>query len=346
MIMRQYLLGGAAALMFTTGAATTAEAQAAAPPASATPSTALAEVVVTARRRAENLQSVPVAVTAFTAQMLEEKHVTDKTALADFTPSMITITGGYPSEFAYFALRGQGPAFGSVPASCPISPKWPIRSASTDGSGPISISPASRFWPDRKARCSARTPPAATSCSSPSNRPTALAATSAANTATTTIAASTGPSISPSSPTRCCCAWRESSTPGWLHHRRRALFPRQEIRQRQHRFVPRQPDLRPNDRIELYTIGRYYYSDNNGPGTVLEQLNPAIVGAYGPYFPGPADALTNQQALGIRKVSYDINEFSKTEYWQILNHATFRVNEQLAAQEHHQLLAVPRLLRL
>ena len=87
--------------------------------------------------------------------------------------------------------------------------------------------------------------------------------------------------------------------------------------------------MRPNDRFELYTIGRYYYSDNNGPGTILEQLNPAIVAAYGAFFPGLANALANQQSLGIRKVSYDINEFSKTVYWQVINHATFTVNDNL-----------------
>ncbi|HWD66563.1 MAG TPA: TonB-dependent receptor plug domain-containing protein, partial [Caulobacteraceae bacterium] len=80
---------------------------------------ALSEVVVTARRRAENLQKVPVAVTTFSSEKIQEKGITDRTGLADFTPSMITITGGYPSEFAYFALRGQGPAFGSVPGVVP-----------------------------------------------------------------------------------------------------------------------------------------------------------------------------------------------------------------------------------
>ncbi len=35
----------------------------------------LEEVIVTARRREEKLQSVPVAITAFTPAALEEKHI-------------------------------------------------------------------------------------------------------------------------------------------------------------------------------------------------------------------------------------------------------------------------------
>ena len=119
MSMRVVLLGGAAAAVLLAGSPALAADDQAAAAATPTSTTTLGEVVVTARRRAENLQNVPIAVTAFSAEALEQKHVTDKTALADFTPSLISITGGYPSEFAYFALRGQGPAFGAVPGVVP-----------------------------------------------------------------------------------------------------------------------------------------------------------------------------------------------------------------------------------
>lgn len=75
----------------------------------------LDEIIVTARRRSENLQDVPLAVTAFTPEAIQRAGIDDRTALADATPSLITITGGFPSEYAFFALRGQGPAFGATP---------------------------------------------------------------------------------------------------------------------------------------------------------------------------------------------------------------------------------------
>lgn len=45
-------------------------------------------IVVTARRREENLQSVPVTVTAFTGDMLEEKGISDFTRLLQATPGV------------------------------------------------------------------------------------------------------------------------------------------------------------------------------------------------------------------------------------------------------------------
>jgi iron complex outermembrane receptor protein len=63
---------------------------------------------------------------------------------------------------------------------------------------------------------------------------------------------------------------------------------------------------------------------------VLEQLNPATVAAYGAYLPGLGNAVANQQALGPRQVSYDLDEFSKTDYWQILNHTSFKITDHLS----------------
>ena len=65
----------------------------------------LEEVMVTARRQSEPLQEVPLSVTAFDDDQLQVLRISDRTALADHTPSLFTITGGYPREFAYFALR-------------------------------------------------------------------------------------------------------------------------------------------------------------------------------------------------------------------------------------------------
>src|SRR5580704_11867271 len=112
------LLGGAAIAALGLASNATAQSQGGRTP-TATAATKLGEVIVTARRREENLQAVPNAVTAFSSKAIEQKGINNQTTLADFTPSMMTITGGYPSEFAQFALRGQGPAFGSVPGVVP-----------------------------------------------------------------------------------------------------------------------------------------------------------------------------------------------------------------------------------
>ena len=115
-IKSPYALTGviAAALAFAAPAlAQTAPADPASPDRDQ--ATALGDVVVTARRREENLQDVPLSVTAYSSEALSERRIADRADLANFTPSLLSITGGYPKEFAFFALRGQGPAFGAPP---------------------------------------------------------------------------------------------------------------------------------------------------------------------------------------------------------------------------------------
>src|SRR5881392_3310766 len=55
----------------------------------------LPEVTVTAQRRTENVQEVPIALTAFTAEALQQKGVTDIHALSNLTPN-VNLDAGSP----------------------------------------------------------------------------------------------------------------------------------------------------------------------------------------------------------------------------------------------------------
>src|SRR5205807_3726263 len=55
----------------------------------------LPEVVVTAQRRNENIQDVPIAITAFTTEALQSKGVTDVHALSNLTPN-VNLDAGSP----------------------------------------------------------------------------------------------------------------------------------------------------------------------------------------------------------------------------------------------------------
>src|SRR5260370_21550375 len=72
-------------------------------------SDALQEVVVTARRRDENLQSVPVAVTVFSPDSLAMHNPTSIEALGPLTPSLSFSRSTYGALGANVALRGQRP---------------------------------------------------------------------------------------------------------------------------------------------------------------------------------------------------------------------------------------------
>src|SRR3984885_3722202 len=67
----------------------------------------LEEIVVTARRKEEKLQTVPVAITAFTPKSLEEKHIESASDLAHFVPALVSSQETRDEQVFY--LRGQGP---------------------------------------------------------------------------------------------------------------------------------------------------------------------------------------------------------------------------------------------
>jgi iron complex outermembrane receptor protein len=68
----------------------------------------LEEVLVTARKRDESLQSVPVAVTSFSADELATKNLTDTVHLAEFTPALfIEPNPGANLTSAKTTMRGQ-----------------------------------------------------------------------------------------------------------------------------------------------------------------------------------------------------------------------------------------------
>jgi iron complex outermembrane receptor protein len=68
----------------------------------------LAEIVVTARRRAENLQDVPVAVTAISADVLQQQAITSLSDLNSFVPNMKISTDRATSSTINVYIRGVG----------------------------------------------------------------------------------------------------------------------------------------------------------------------------------------------------------------------------------------------
>jgi iron complex outermembrane receptor protein len=80
---------------------------AAAGQAQAQDATALDEIVVTAQKRSENLQDVPVSVTAFTADQLKDQRVGDVLALSGLSPGLQIKTDDNAANPRIF-IRGIG----------------------------------------------------------------------------------------------------------------------------------------------------------------------------------------------------------------------------------------------
>ena len=106
MIIRKYLISSTALGLCIGFAAAPGLAQTAAAPAAET--AGLQEIIVTARKSSENLQTVPVAVTALGAEALAAKQIFEVTDLARTAPSLTISTGGTgPASIVYLAIRGQ-----------------------------------------------------------------------------------------------------------------------------------------------------------------------------------------------------------------------------------------------
>lgn len=76
-------------------------------PATVFAQTALEEVVVTSQRRAEDLQSVPISVTTFSASELDRLNALDPQSMADFVPNFSVGDGtGRANVGAQFSIRG------------------------------------------------------------------------------------------------------------------------------------------------------------------------------------------------------------------------------------------------
>lgn len=108
-------------------------AEAAAEAAPAARSTDLEELVVTARRREENLQSVPVSMTALSPEALSRASSTNVTALTELVPGLSIFTPSDPNNHS-FAIRGQQFTFGTLfPAVIAYFAEVPVQRVS-DGS--------------------------------------------------------------------------------------------------------------------------------------------------------------------------------------------------------------------
>ena len=98
-------LAGVSVAAMSMGAATAHAQTASAPTAQAASSEGLQDIVVTARRREESLQSVPVAVTAITGVELRNHLASDLTKVAELAPQVSIMQGGSGTG-ALLTIRG------------------------------------------------------------------------------------------------------------------------------------------------------------------------------------------------------------------------------------------------
>jgi iron complex outermembrane receptor protein len=95
---------------------TAALAQATAPVGSDQAAGGLQEIVVTAQKREQNVQDVPIAVTALNSATLEVNRVSNVTDLSGLAPGVTVVTSAGGSQIPAFSIRGVT-SYGVVPGS-------------------------------------------------------------------------------------------------------------------------------------------------------------------------------------------------------------------------------------
>ena len=101
------------------------------------------EIVVTARRTEEVIQNVPISMTVFNQEMLNERNVTNAADLATYTPSL-NVNNRFGGDQATFAIRGftqelRTTASVAVYFADVVAPRGSGNVAAGDGAGPGSF---------------------------------------------------------------------------------------------------------------------------------------------------------------------------------------------------------------
>lgn len=89
------------------------------------------DIIVTARRREELAQDVPVAVTVFSSALLQERHITTGQDLQGQVPSMVVGTNRQGRDVESFTIRGQGTGYFAPPSVVLYLAETPMASGKT-----------------------------------------------------------------------------------------------------------------------------------------------------------------------------------------------------------------------
>jgi iron complex outermembrane receptor protein len=81
----------------------------------------LDEIVVTAQKRSENLQSTPLAVSAITAEAIEQRGITDVSSLTAIAPNITVTTAPASSSNTAIFIRGIGDQEPVLTSDSPVS---------------------------------------------------------------------------------------------------------------------------------------------------------------------------------------------------------------------------------
>jgi iron complex outermembrane receptor protein len=324
-------------------------AQQAAQPAAS--GTGLEEIVVTARRREERLQTVPVAVTALTASEIQNKNIESSSDLQHHVPSLMSSQQSRDEQVFY--LRGQGPNGGSggSPGVIAYFSEVPFT-----GSGPgiyfdldslqVLRGPQGTLFGQNTTGGAVLFGP-----KHPTNNFEGYVQLTLGNYNREGVQAVVNvPIIDDKLMVR--FAGDKEVRDGYTYD----IGTRQDLDNRDYWSGRIGVTWRPTDDFENYLVYDSLYSHTNGTGLVLQTVNTGIDTNIGPNFlqgsfartftvPVIEAALADAQKLGPRTVDTDISGLDKTYSWGITDIARWDITDNVTFKNIFGYREIKNLLR-
>jgi len=317
-------------------------------PAHAADDTALEEIIVTATRREERNQDVPIAITAFTPERLQQQNITTSQDLNGLVPSLTVGSVGQGSRDSQtFTMRGQGATFQSSPGVVVYFNEVPLPAPITlsQQGGPgnyldlenlqVLAGPQGTLFGRNTTGGAVLLVP-----HKPTNEFGGYGQITGGNYSNKQVEGVLNvPVISDTLMVRLAASYQDRD--GYTHD---VTFNKD--RDNVHNYTGRLGILFRSDPIENYLMGYWAYSHTNGTGLIAKGFN--IEGLKGITFcsdnpadiPGPnfitapcdtyRNAIKNADALGPRATALSIDEYQTTRTWGVMNTTRFQVTDELA----------------
>jgi iron complex outermembrane receptor protein len=305
----------------------------------------LEEIVVTARRREEKLQTVPIAITAFTAQALKNANIETASDLQHLVPALVTSQESR-DEQAFF-IRGQGPNGGFTGSPGVITY---FAEAPFSGGGPgvyydlanvqVLEGPQGTLFGRNTTGGAILFEP-----KKPTNDFEGYAQVSLGDYSRHDVEVALNvPIVGDKLVVR--VAGNEAQRDGFT----KDVTTGQELDNRDYWAGRVSVIFRPADNFENYTVYDSLYSHTNGTGIVLDLVNPnpatSTVQTFG--LAAAEAALAEQQALGPRAVQTGVNDpgpIDKTYTYGITDIAQWDVTDDLKVKNIAAYRAIKNLIR-
>lgn len=295
------------------------------------------EIIVTAQRREERAQDVPIVITAVSAEGLRERSITDLQGMQNQIPSLIVAPNGQSTRDTMSpTIRGQGASFQGSPGvvvymnEVPLITGYSINSQGGPGNF-VDLQNVQVLSGVQGTLFGRNTTGGAMLLTSakPTDKLEGYISGGLGNYNLTELEAVVNVPLSDTLAVRLVGASRDrdgfTQDVNWNKDR-------DDTHWRMGRVGVQ---WNPTDTISSYTMAQYGYSKTNGTSSILEGFNFKLYNGYG-LCASPSTFCTTAQTIlddqaerGPRKIAAGVDSFMKNETWSVMNSTDFEITSKV-----------------